>query len=1103
MKKLIAVLLLFAPTLFAQTPTASLTGYVQDASGAAIKNAKVTVQNRATGILHTTNTDASGVYQILQLAPALYDVTASASGFQTVAQTGVTLQVDQHARTNFVLKVGAVSESVQVTSQAALTDTESSSIGAVIDNRAVLELPLNARTFYSLPLLAPGVYQPAQNSTLGYRGGFNVAGSKETWNNFTLNGVDDNDEAINGPSYRPSIESIQEFKVLTGIYSAEYGRVSGGQVVIVTKSGSNQFHGDLFEFFRNQDFDAKNFFTLPGSSPKLNRNQYGGTLGGPIQKNKTFFFVSYEGLQLTQQDIGLSTVPTTAMAGIATPGSYDFRGLPGASTNPLLVHNPYTGLAFKTPNVLTSADLNGTGVGAVPILNTAASQLGVALASFYPQATQPTATGATPANNYNFSEPQTEQLNEFSVKVDHTFSAKDSGFVNYNYFDDPTFVPSNNQCSQTLPGFGCRDGLTTQLAEISETHIFNVHLLNDLRLNYERFRQSGVQQDVSANFPGIPGASAGNFPNNTGLPNTSVTGYGSLGGATNMPQQRFDNTYQVIDSLTYTQNHHTLKVGADLRRADSIDKTVYDGRGLLNFSGPSASDSFSTGNAFADLLVGLPSTSTIEPGAPTMRPYHNDISFFAQDDWQYKPYLTFNLGLRWEYDSPIRDFANNLSGFNSSNGTITWAGHYGASNELYKSDWKNFAPRIGFSWQPTGKSSTVVHGGYGIFYNVPVLLQQFVSVLSQYPVRNPQTFTATTALATPSTSNPNPYNLANAFPAAASPGSRTATGIDPKYATPYVNEWSLGVQQSLSKTAFFELTYLGSKGSKLPSEININQAVLGSGSVNSRRPYQTPFAFGSDTPITFGNVTYLQTEGNSYYHSLQAKLQQNYFNGLSYLISYTWGRSIDEGAGGSDSSSNSSLALPQNSYTAPTSERGLSDFDVRQRLVVSPVYNLPFGKKGKYLTSGWGSYLAGGWQISGIVQWQTGRPFTIYYGKDNSNTGENADRPNVLSNPNSHAPHSVSEWFNTAAFAQPTPGTFGNESRNAVEGPGFVNADAAIARVFPIGNDLKLNLRAESFNLANHPNFYNPTASFVSGSYGKIANAYDQREEQFSLKLIF
>jgi hypothetical protein len=1094
MKKLLALLLLFVPTLFAQTPTASLTGYVQDPSGAALRSVKITVLNRATGIIHTATTDASGVYLILQLAPAPYDVTASAQGFQTQAQTGVVLQVDQRAQTNFTLKIGDVSESIEVSSQAALTETESSSIGAVIGNRAVLELPLNSRSFYSLPLLTPGVVQAAQNSTLGYRGGFNVAGSKETWNNFTLNGVDDNDEAINGPSYRPSIESIQEFKVLTGVYSAEYGRVSGGQVVIVTKSGSNRFHGDFFEFLRNQTFDAKNFFTPVGTTPQLNRNQYGGTFGGPIRKDKTFFFVNYEGLQLNQQYIALSTVPTPAMAGIATPGIYDFRSLLSLPT-PVHVKNPFTNADFITPNVISGADLNGTGSGSVPILSTLGSQLGASLASFYPKATLATPTGQAPGNNYNFSQAGTEQLNQFAVRADHTFSAKDSVFANYNYFDDPTFVPTNNQCNSNnyIPGFGCTDGLTTQLAVVSETHVFKSNLLNEVRVNYERFRQSGVQQDVNANFAGIPGASAGNFANNSGVPNTTVTGFGSLGGATNMPQQRFDNTYQFIDSLSYTRGHHTLKVGADLRRADSIDATVYDGRGLLSFSGGSS------GYSFADVLLGLPHSATLEPGAPTMRPYHNDLSFFGQDNWQYRPYLSFNLGLRWEYDSPIRDFANNLSGFNAANGTITWAGHNGASDDLYKKDFNNFGPRVGFSWQPNRTDSTVVRGGFGVFYNVPVLLQQFVSVLSQYPVRNPQTFTATTI---------NPINLANAFPVANAPGSRTSTGINPNYATPYIDEWSLGLQRTLSKTAFLELTYLGSKGNRLPSEININQAVLGAGGTateNARRPYQTPFAIGTDKPITFGNVTYLQTEGNSYYHSLQAKLQQNYSNGLSYLVSYTYGRSIDEGAGGSDSSSDSSKALPQNSY-APNSERGLSDFDVRHRLVLSPVYDLPFGKKGRFLTDGWAAHLAGGWQLSSIAQWQTGRPFTIYYGTDNSQTGENADRPNLLSNPNRIAPHSVSKWFNTSAFASAPLGTFGNEGRNAVEGPGFVNVDASVAREISIGDGLSLHLRADSFNLANHPNFYNPnpgTDTFGSGSFGKLSQAYDQREEQFSLKLIF
>jgi hypothetical protein len=1065
MKKLLALLFLLPLYLPAQTPTASLSGIVEDSSGAVIANAKVTARNTATRIDYAASTDARGAYQILNLPPAIYDVTAAAEKFKSEVQHGVILQVAGHARTDFSLAVGQVAETVQVSSQAALTDTESAAVGAVIDNQKVLELPLNARQFYSLALLTPGVYQPAQNSTLGYRGGFNVAGSKETWNNFTLNGVDDNDEAIDGPSYRPSVEAIQEFKVLTGIYSAEYGRTSGGQVVVVTKSGGNKFHGDLFEFLRNQLVDSQNFFTPPGKTPPYHRNQFGATLGGPIQHDKTFFFVNYEGLRLVQQYVALSTVPTTAML------QGDFRSLLSLPT-PIHVINPFTGVDFTTPNVIDPAYL---------------STLGGELASFYPQTpTYPTPAGQKPGNNYNFSQPGTEQLNEFAIRVDRTFSPSDSAYANYNFFNDPTFVPGNNQCGPYyVPGFGCKDGLTTQLAVVSETHIFRPTLTNEIRLNFERFRQSGIQQDVTASFPGLAGVFNGVLPNNTGLPNTSVTGFSTIGGATNMPQQRFDNTYQFFDALSYTRGKHTLRVGADLRYADSIDETIYTGRGALTFTAPSAGPS--SGYSFADLLLGIPTTTTRNPTAPTMRPYHHDVSFFGLDDWRYRPYLTFNLGLRWEYDSPIRDLSDNLSGFNAATGVIDWAGHNGVADHLSKYDLNNFGPRLGFSWQPRHNSDTVVRGGFGVFYNVPVLLQGFVNVLDQYPVRNPQTFTATkTAIIT----------LSNAFPAANAAGSRTATGINPNFSTPYVDEWSLGIQQAISKSAFIELTYLGSKGTKLPTEININQAVLGAGSVNSRRPYQTPYV-----GLTFGNITYLQTEGNSSYHSLQAKLQQNYSNGLSYLVAWTYGRSIDDGPG-YEASSNASKQLPQNSYN-PKGEKGLSDFDVRQRIVASPVYNLPFGLHGKHLINGLPSQIIGDWQISGIVTWQTGQPFTEYYGTDNSNTGENADRPNVVSNPNSGAPHTVAQWFNTAAFAAAPAGSFGNEARNSIIGPGYTDLDTALARVFPIHDGISLHFRAEAFNLANHPNFYNPTGTFGSGTFGKLSQAYDPRQLQFSLKLLF
>lgn len=1090
MKRFVVFAFLFASALFAQAPSASLNGYVQDASGAAIGNAAVTIRNSSTGITHTTKTGPDGEFKFLMLTPSSYEINVSAAGFQSQVQSDVVLEVAQQASTRFQLKPGRVSESIQVQSEAALTDTESSAVGAVIDNQKVLELPVNARSFYSLALLAPGVALPAQNSTLGYRGGFNVSGSKETWNSFSLNGVDDNDEAINGPSYRPSIEAIQEFKVLTGVYSAEYGRTSGGQVVVITKSGGNQFHGDAFEFLRNQLFDAENYFNSVNTNPPFHRNQFGGTLGGPIRKNKTFFFVNYEGLRLRQQYIALSTVPTKAMAGITTANTYDFSSLLNLAT-PVHVKNPYTGKNFITPNVITSADTDGSGN---PLLTTAASKLGQSLAGFYPQATLSTAAGSAPGNNYNFSAAGTEQLNEYSIRIDHTFSPVDSLTANYNYFDDPTFVPTNNQCNSGnyIPGFGCNDGLTVQLATVSETHVFSPALLNDFHLNFERFRQSGVQQDLNSDFAGIAGASAGNFPRNSGLPVTTTSGFGSLGGAYNMPQQRFDNTFQIINALILTHGHHAVKFGADLRRADSIDDTIYYGRGAASFTGGA------TGYSFADLILGLPHTTTREPTTSTvMRPFHDDIAFFVQDDWKFLPNLSFNLGLRWEYDSPLRDYANNLSGFQASSGSIVQAGVGGMPNHLYKEDKNNWAPRFGLSWQPLGKSTTVVRAGYGIFYNTPVLLQQFVNVLSQYPVRNPQTYTATSSAL---------ITLDNAFPSANAPGSRTATGIDPNYATPYIHEWSLGIQQALDKSTLLEISYVGSKGTRMPTELNINQAVLGSGGTtteNARRPYQNSFA-----GRTFGNVTYLETNGTSSYNALQARLQRNYANGLSAMVSYTFGRSIDDGTGGSDSGSDSSKALPQNSYNL-RAERGLSDFDVRHRLVISPVYELPFGHHKTFFTSGPVATVVSDWKVSGIFQWQTGRPFTVYYSADNSYTGENADRPNVAHNPNQNAPHTVSQWFNTSnnpAFRAATAGTFGDEGRNTIIGPGYTDLDLALERSFTLPRATQLLFRAEGFNLANHPNFNNPnpsTDTYGSGSFGKLSTAFDPRQLQFSLKLLF
>jgi carboxypeptidase family protein len=1072
-KSIAALCLVFAVnglTALAQTPTATVTGQARDASGAAIAGARVVARNVQTNIEREAVTSENGDYTIPLLNVGEYQVSVEKQGFKKAVQTGLVLQVDQKARLDFTLRIGQVSESVEITAATSLVQTDSASVGTVIDNKRVLELPLNSREFYALALTAPRVLPPAQGSTLSFRGGFNVAGSSEVSNNFTLNGIDNNDTGINGPSFRPSIDAIQEFKMLSGIYSAEYGRNSGGQVVINTKSGTNQFHGSAYEFLRNQALDARNFFLRlkPGEkAPSFKRNLFGGSFGGPIVNDKTFFFVSYEGLRLRQSVASLATVPTTAML------NGDFRGLP------VKVVNPFTGQEFATPNVIDPALIN---------------PIGQALAKFFPTPTTATPAGQLPSNNYNFSATRRENYNQISSRFDHTLSAKDSLYGTYNYYDNPAFEPSNALCgSRVLPGFGCNTGLTTQLIGIVETHTFTSNLTNEVRVGFNRLRQPRIQEDDSVDFVNqfkIPGTFFGETPFNGGVPQVAINGFSTIGGATNLPQDRRDNTYQFVDNLIWIKSAHTLKFGFDVRRFQSNLYFISQGRGIFNFNTPANSTTVPTsGNPFADLLLGIPTSTQRNPRGPSTYSRTSSFNVYAQDDWKVNSRLTLNLGLRWELNTPMTEKYNTIASFDPKTGQIRAAGQNGVPSNLFKYDYNNLAPRVGFAWQPLGDSKTVVRGGAGFFYNVQPAGNGFLGMLFNFPFRLPQQFNS---------SRTAPITLSNPFPGsvpttAPTNGTLTMTAIDENFDTAYITQWGLSVQRGVGSDLVFEIGYLGSKGTHLPLNRNLNQATAGPGTtaqVQARRPYPQ-----------FGNITWIESVANSSYHSMELKAEKRYTKGLSLLGSYTFSKSIDNSPGIS-TASNASSAVAQNAFDL-RAERGLSDFDVRHRFVANTIWEIPLGKGHKVFGGGTLAHVFGGWQASGILSLQTGRPFTAVLNGDISNTLNRNDRPNLVGDPNS-GPKTVEQWFNKAAFQTQGVGSFGTAGRNVIIGPGLQNFDFALSRNFNVTERFRVQFRTELFNAFNHANFNYPAATAnAPQTFGQITSALDPRQMQFGLKVIF
>jgi hypothetical protein len=1063
--------------LWAQGATATVTGRVSDATGAILSGSNVTITNTATSVQYKTVTNNAGDYNVPLLPPGTYRVDIEAKGFKSEAQTGLTLQVGQTVALNYKLELGEVSQTVQVEATAVQLQTQTAETGVVVPNTQIIELPLNGRQYYSLTYLTPGTYPPAQNSTLSFRGGFNVAGSSEVENNFRVDGFNNNDPATNQPTFQPSIDDIQEFNLLTGIYSAQYGVYSGGQVLVVSKSGTNGIHGAAFEYIRNQVLDAKNFFIGPTAEPSYVRNVFGGAVGGPIIKNKFFLFVSYEGLRLHQDISALATVPTPAMV----QGDFSAFLPANGGVDAVQLVNPLT-LAPIAGNIITAA--NG--------LNT----IGAALAAFYPKPTFPTVPGTLPSNNYNFNENRIENMNEIAVRGDYTINSSNSVYATFGRQNDPSFEPSNPVCGQSvIPGFGCNVGARGFLTGVSYTHIFNPALVNQVLLSWNQFGQPRTQQEVGINFVGqynIPGVFNGTAPFNTGVPNTVVAGFASLAVASGEPQRREDSSYQATDSITYTHGRHTMTMGAQGNRFLYSLYLTENGRGVFNFNGSAGQPT--SGNTFADLLFGTPDSTLRDPDPLFNHPRQWFWNVYAEDNWKVTSTLTLNLGLRYEYMGPIYEAASLYSNFDPTGAGILQvegATTDGYPERLYNTGKHNFAPRIGFSWQLPHSTKTLLRGGFGYFYDNVTAGNGFLGMGFNPPFTEPEDFIASTA---------NPIVLSNPYPNTIDGATSVQPfGVAENFDIPTVTEWSLGLQHQFTSTLVADVTYFGTKGTHLPLGYNNNQPLPSATNSIEQQTAARPFP-------NFGNTDFVVSSGNSSYHSLQVKLVQTLSHGLLFLASYTWGHSIDDGPGIATGSS-AGGGLAQN-FRDIAAERGNSDFNIAQHFTFSPVYELPFGKGRTWLQSGIPNAIAGGWQVTGIYTIQTGPPFTVTYFGDNSNTQNFQDRPNQIGNPN-NGPKTVNEWFNIAAFATPPFGSFGDARRNSVTGPGFDNLDFALSRFFPVvPNRVKAEFRAELFNILNHPNFGLPNPNPDGPAFGAItttgsAGSNNSRQIEFALRLTF
>ena len=1107
----ITILMLPTASASAQGIRATVTGRVVDQSGAVVPKARVTTTNLSTNETRAVETSPEGEYTLPQLLPGEYQITVERDGFKKTLQR-FTLETGQGARIDFTLTAGALSEQVEISAVAPIISADDAALGNVVDQKKIVELPLNGRSYLQLALLQPNVFAPAQNSNLGFRGGFNVAGNSEIANNFILDGIDNNDETTNQPSHQPILDGVREFKVLTGTYAAEYGRQAGGQVIVTSKSGSNQFHGSAFEFHRNSVLDAKNFF-VRGDKPSFRRNQYGGVLGGPILRDKMFFFAGYEGQRRGQQEAGSTMVPTLKMR------NGDFSELlPNG-----LIRDP-----LKTEPCDATNQAGCFPGNIIPMERW--SRQGRGLLDLYPL---PTGPGLT--RNYSAVGTGRFGVDQFSIRLDRKWSNHDL-FGAYQFADSSEFYPITNPlCSaRDVPGWGCDETQRTQHFSLNWTWTISPQLINEARIGYSRFGFFRLQEDREIDVIGRLGINgltdAGVTAFNNGAPQVIVAGYPTIGGANNLPQGRHDNTYHYVENMTWINGSHTMKWGMDLRRFLYNSFFTSFGRGSFNFDGrftgsPNGVNpaGITLGHPIADLLLGAAYQGDRNLGEP----FHNSLTFssgyYFQDDWKVSSKLTLNLGLRYELNLPPIEKVDKMASFDPETNTIKVAGGREAfinpvtrlleirpradvGRRLWETDRNNFAPRLGLAWRPWGGTRTVIRAGFGTFYNYQIVGNGITPLSRNSPFRQRQTAGPFAAALRPV---PNLADLFSGNPSVVPPG------IDENFRTAYVNQWSFGIQRELARNLVLDLSYLGSQGHKLPLGVNLNQPVIGPGSIASRRPFQG-----------FGNITggFIESAGNSNYHGITLRVERRFSHGLSFLSSYAWSKSIDDGAGISTVSDSSSV-IAQDSRNL-RAERAASDFDVTHRWVLSFVYDLPFAKSSGLINSKPAlKFLVDGWQLTGIYTLQSGRPFTVTTGTDRSRTGGNTtDRPNLIGDWRVGNP-TPDRWFNTCTLLdnQRTQGclpgekpawqlnsldTFGNAGRNLIRGDGLNNFDLGISRFFKINERHQLQFRAEVFNLANHPNFFFPTANLASESFGIISRAANtgtgaQRQIQFALKYLF
>jgi len=1057
MKVAVCCLAILLATGVVYAQSSEITGQVTDTSGAAVAGANIMVRHVSTGIARNGVTNQEGYYTFRLLSSGAYELAAKSDGFKSVTRSGITLEIGQTARIDFRLEVGEVREQVMVQDTSPILQTEKASVSQLVSQQSVLDLPLNGRNFTSLATLVPGAIG-GSGSSWADTASVRVNGMRDSSTSFVIDGVSSTNQTFSGTSLTPPPDAIQEFKVHTNSLSAEHGQ-AGAVIEVQLKSGTNQLHGGVYNFLRNDKLDARNFFSL--SKAPLRQNQFGGQLGGPIRRNRTFIFGAYEGTVVRSASTRNAVVPSAAMR------TGDFSALAA-------IKDPLTGQSFPGNQI-------------------PASRLSPQTKYFLDFIPAPNNARGTYIDNARV----TSDTHQADIRADHHLSDVDQVYVTYSLQNrsrvSPGSLPQNG---------GTSVDMRFQRAGIAEIHTFGPTVVNEFRVGYLRSYSNQTQQGLGTDYnakAGIGGLAqtGAEFP---GFPGLSISGYTGLNANSWIPIRFRESMYEIRDNISWVRGSHTVKAGFYYRKLHDDQYNAAYSRGYFNFTGTYS------GNAFGDYILGYPYSGGRSFPRNLFGFSQRNEGAYVQDDWKVTPRLTLNLGLRYELNHPARMLHNQgatmdypgrrilvASGDDGNinlvsqqvtafaypmfSDIIVSSAKAGLPATLRHVDANNFGPRVGAAYQLP--ANLVVRAGYGIMY----ALEQGNQMVSTQMINIP--FIAD-ELSTYNTTPVPTRDMTNFFqPFTAGGfglGSVTFYDMNPNRRDLYLQQWNFALQTSVAGAVSLEAAYVGSKGTRLSFSAPQNVPDPGPGTIQSRRAW-----------TRFGEGSYIDSVGNSTYNSLQLKAEVRNRRGFSMLASYTFGKSLSDQSGDNQSSS-------VQDFRNWRAEKGRDNWDIRHVFVLSSTYALPVLRD----RQGWIGFALGGWNLSNVLAMYSGSPFTPGISVDTANTGRSL-RPNRIASGRLDK-RSIERWFDASAFQVPAQYTYGNSSRNILEGPATRRWDIGILKNFPVhamGEKAFVQFRAEFFNFLNTPPFGTPTSNIQSAKVAQILSAGSPRQAQMALKLSF